>query len=692
MLKRIVSSVTALALMVGAVNIGKVIPYNAAPMTAYADRITGTFDFKEVTYDNTLYRKYEDHAELIHGDEEAERFDIPAEVDGLPVTRIGDMAFWKCQSLTEVTIPDTVKEIDWGAFFDCSLRSVVLPDSLEYLNGSTFAWNNDLSEVTIPESLTNFCGTDFQGTKWLARQQAIDPLVVVNNILIDGTTCEGDVIVPDTVTKISDCAFDYNNDITSIIIPDSVTSLGSAFYACENLASVSLPDSITEIEGNTFAWCISLPDITIPDSVTSIGKTAFHKCYSFTEITIPDSVTSIGESAFSTCMELTSVKLPDSITKINQGVFANCEKLTDITIPDSVTEIGYGSFANCGFTEITLPDSIVSIEGKAFGSCKNLTSITIPASVESIDSWAFYNCPVLSEITILNPECELGDSETTISNDAYTYKNDDEELHYDGVIRGYENSTAQAHAEKYGYTFECLGETTAYTFEELLKMDKSEICAISEHIAEYYEDMQIFYLNFLADYTQYGITFSMKDWDEKYNIRDEQGLNTDLVKEMIYNDVALPENILSFDLSSLIPVTGTENGEPYKDMLITGRFRSNDYYGNPIYDYNDMYVFLRFAVYMELNPYVRGVGFQRAAGAPSYKAGDVNNDRTIDSTDASDVLAEYSLTQTGKQGAFTRVQKSVADVNGDGRVDSLDASEILAYYSDSLTGKAASWN
>lgn len=688
MLKRIVSSITALALMAGAVNFGTVIPHNTSPMTAYADRITGTFDFKEVTYDNTLYRKYEDHAELIHGDEEAERFDIPAEVDGLPVTRIGDMAFWKCQSLTEVTIPDTVKEIDWGAFFDCSLTEVILPDSIEYLNGSTFAWNNDLSEVTIPESLTNFSGTDFQGTKWLAKQQAIDPLVVINNVLIDGTTCKKDVIVPDTVTKISDCAFDYNKDITSVVIPDSVTSLGSAFYACENLISVSLPDSITEIESNTFAWCISLSGITIPDSVTSIGKTAFHKCYSFTEITIPDSVTSIGGSAFSTCMELTSVKLSNSITKINQGVFANCEKLTEINIPDSVTEIGYWGFSNCGFTEITLPDSIVSIEGEAFGSCKNLTSITIPASVESIDSWAFYNCPVLSEITILNPECELGDSETTISNDAYTYKDDDEELHYNGVIRGYENSTAQAHAEKYGYTFESLGETVPYTFEELLKMDKSEICAISDHIAEYYDDMQRFYLNFLADMKAFRLNFSMKNGYEIYNIAKENGLDTTEVKKMIYDEINLTEEIFTFELSDMIHVTGTdENGEKYDDMLINGRYYPYGYYGDPIYEYNDMYVFLRFAVYMELNPYVRDVGISRVPGAPSYKLGDVNNDRTVDASDATDVLAEYALTQTGKQGAFTSVQNSVADMNGDGRVDSSDASEILAFYADSLTGK-----
>lgn len=66
--------------------------------------------------------------------------------------------------------------------------------------------------------------------------------------------------------------------------------------------------------------------------------------------------------------------------------------------------------------------------------------------------------------------------------------------------------------------------------------------------------------------------------------------------------------------------------------------------------------------------------------------GDVNDDGSVDSSDASDVLAEYSRLQTGKESGFTDVQVSVGDVNGDGAIDSSDASEILRFYSYVQTG------
>mgnify|MGYP003295237192 FL=1 len=76
----------------------------------------------------------------------------------------------------------------------------------------------------------------------------------------------------------------------------------------------------------------------------------------------------------------------------------------------------------------------------------------------------------------------------------------------------------------------------------------------------------------------------------------------------------------------------------------------------------------------------------------SFTLGDVNEDGMIDSSDASMVLAEYALMQTGGEPTFTEIQKISADVNKDYSVDSSDASKILAYYADSSTGKIPSWD
>lgn len=70
----------------------------------------------------------------------------------------------------------------------------------------------------------------------------------------------------------------------------------------------------------------------------------------------------------------------------------------------------------------------------------------------------------------------------------------------------------------------------------------------------------------------------------------------------------------------------------------------------------------------------------------NFSAGDVNGDNTIDSSDASEVLAEYARVSTGKPSVFTKKQNIMGDLNADGSVDSSDASEILVIYARLSTG------
>jgi hypothetical protein len=76
----------------------------------------------------------------------------------------------------------------------------------------------------------------------------------------------------------------------------------------------------------------------------------------------------------------------------------------------------------------------------------------------------------------------------------------------------------------------------------------------------------------------------------------------------------------------------------------------------------------------------------------SVMLGDVNEDSTIDSIDATAILVEYANTSTGNKPTFTSSQIIAADVNKDGFVNSTDASKILAYYAESATGGKPSWD
>ena len=178
---------------------------------------------------------------------------IPSEYNGLPVTSIGNWAFYFCTSLTSIVIPDSVTSIGFSAFDYCY----------------------SLTSITVNENNTAFASID------------------------------GNLYNKDKTTLIK---YATGKTATEFTIPDSVTSIGSsAFYDCDSLTSVTIGNSVTNIGDWAFEACTSLTSVTIGNGVTSIGFSAFRSCTSLTSVVIPDSVTSIGKDAFDYCYSLTNV-------------------------------------------------------------------------------------------------------------------------------------------------------------------------------------------------------------------------------------------------------------------------------------------------------------------------------------------------------------------------------------------------
>ena len=125
--------------------------------------------------------------------------------------------------------------------------------------------------------------------------------------LIDGKKAEGSFTIPEeienkkgqkfTVTSIGKEAFKGSN-IASIVIPNTITSISEAsFKECKNLKSISLPTAVTEIPMQAFEKCGNLVSYSIP-GVKIIGKEAFKECKSLKEIIIPANVNQIEYDAF----------------------------------------------------------------------------------------------------------------------------------------------------------------------------------------------------------------------------------------------------------------------------------------------------------------------------------------------------------------------------------------------------------
>ena len=265
---------------------------------------------------------------------------ISSYYQGLPVTSIGDWAFYDRSSLTSVTIGDGVTSIGGGAFRSCSsLISVSIGDGVTFIGDWAFGGCSSLTSITIPDSVTSIGAGAFGDCNGLTSI-SVDPQ---NQAYHSAGNC---LIETQSKTLIAGCE-------TSVIPADgSVTSIGeSAFDDCVSLKSITIPDSVTSIGDRAFWRCRSLTSITIPDSVTSIGESAFYNCDGLTSIVIPDSITSIGDWAFGDCLRLTSVAIGNGVTSIGDWAFHGCSSLTSITIPDSVTSIGDSAFYSCDSLE-----------------------------------------------------------------------------------------------------------------------------------------------------------------------------------------------------------------------------------------------------------------------------------------------------------------------------------------------------
>ena len=142
------------------------------------------------------------------------------------------------------------------------------------------------------------------------------------------------------------------------------------------------------------------------------------------EIIIQEGVTSIGDdSVFSDCVNAVRISLPQSLKKIGWGAFMRCRSLRNIELPSSLSEIL-----------------------ASFSQCSRLNEIVIPKSVTHLGAGSFDECINLKKIIIENPNCSIDGFSTTLGDKSVT------------TIYGFENSTAQTHAEKFGYTFMLLEE------------------------------------------------------------------------------------------------------------------------------------------------------------------------------------------------------------------------------------------
>lgn len=248
-------------------------------------------------------------------------------------------------------------------------------------------WNNSVTSVVIPDSVTVIGGYAFAGCISLTS-----------------------IVIPDSVTIIDSGAFSSCSSLTNIALPPGVTSIGNgAFSGCTSLEKIVIPDGVTSIGIYAFAACTGLANISIPESVTTIGGSAFNGCTSLTSVRLPSRLTDIGSSTFTGCTSLASVVIPDSVTSIGEAAFIDCSSMTNVVIRNGVTAIGGWAFYNCRtLTSVIVGSNVASVGESAFFGCHNLTSILFKGAPPALGHDAFSDLPVSAVAHYLPSSFEWG--------------------------------------------------------------------------------------------------------------------------------------------------------------------------------------------------------------------------------------------------------------------------------------------
>ncbi|MBR4976056.1 MAG: leucine-rich repeat domain-containing protein, partial [Thermoguttaceae bacterium] len=286
---------------------------------------------------------------------------VPEKIGGRRVTKIGAAAFADCAALTEIKLPQGVREIGSNAFSGCvSLKTITLPASLEALR-SGFDGCSALTEIAVAPNNKAF--------------RSVDGVL----FSLDGRAL---------------LRYPLGKTATEYAIPDGTERVAaSAFRDCAALTAITFPASVRELGGEALLGCVALRSVALPDGLATIPSSAFLGCSALAEIKFPKGLKAIAPHAFIGCESLTSVALPDGLDLIGDDAFEDCVSLAEVAFSKGLRCVDAGAFGGCvALKTVVLPDGVQTIGGDAFVGCGALTSVEIPASVETIGDRAFRFC------------------------------------------------------------------------------------------------------------------------------------------------------------------------------------------------------------------------------------------------------------------------------------------------------------
>ncbi|MGN1403683.1 MAG: leucine-rich repeat protein [Ruminococcus sp.] len=382
---------------------------------------------------------------------------LPDSIESIP----GDY-FKDCANLGDITIPETVKTIEAGAFQNTGIRRITIPETVEYISPDAFQNCKLLLEVTFCNSIEEITSEMFAGCEELKSVTLPDTVTSIGDNAFAGTKVDAnDFTFPENLQTIGKNAFPqiikkYGNTIdyvTSIVeLPDSVVTIydnsfpnlsylgmGSNFQEILHSSDISslqdhpglmdlqisednpyltLKNGVLYSKDMTILYEVA-PDAEIPDGIVSIPKTVTE----IRPIIYSDNVKAFEvETGNPVYSSIDGILTDKSGTKLLQ--FPNGSTPTACTIPSGITTVGAYAFYRTPLQKIKFSASVTTIEDHAFANSSvklvmfadglqtigeqafyetNMKTALIPASVTTIGSKAFQGSSY-EYLTFLHPQ------------------------------------------------------------------------------------------------------------------------------------------------------------------------------------------------------------------------------------------------------------------------------------------------
>ena len=336
-----------------AVGLSVVVTVLSVPLGAHGDiLVSGDFEYNEQS-DGSL--------NIVGYDGTEKKVVIPSNIGGKKVTSISLKGY---TSITSVTIPDSITQINKDGFSGCS----------------------SLVEINVSDDNENYSSVDGA----LYDKEKTELIICPEG--------KDSITIPDTVNfgkGYYDFFFDFAwGDFSALM---SCGSLSEINVSDENQRYSSSDGILCNKDKTVLLVCPrgKKGSITVPKGVEVIGEGAFYDCASITSVNIPDSLLGmlvyyeipvielLGEyAAFNGCLSLSEINadINNQHHKSADGVLFDKEMTRLLCYPAGKKDVSYA-----------IPEGVEKVEDYAFVYCRSLNSITIPSSVNELcEAWKFY--------------------------------------------------------------------------------------------------------------------------------------------------------------------------------------------------------------------------------------------------------------------------------------------------------------